>query len=176
MEQNNHAISTSTINIKSIDSTGVFTGYASVFNVIDEQNDSIQSGAFKKCISKPSKIKLLWQHNTSEPIGIIEELNEDAHGLYIKARLLLDLPKARETYSLIKNEAISGLSIGYRIDDFNYDLKGVRYIKRLTLLEISVVTFPANTEATITNVKGYNDFKNLCNALDRTISKLRSFI
>lgn len=172
----NKYISKSNINIKSVQQNGAFEGYASVFNIMDEQHDLIKFGAFKKSILKPSKIKLLWQHNTSEPIGVIEDLKEDSYGLYMKARLLLDVPKAREAYSLIKSGAISGLSIGYKIEDFNYDAGGVRSIKRLTLLEVSIVTFPANKEANITEVKSVDDFAVVSKALDSVIEKFRSFI
>jgi HK97 family phage prohead protease len=58
----------SPLSIKSIEENGVFSGYASVFNIVDKQNDLILPGAFKKNLSK-NKIKLLWQHNPGEPIG-----------------------------------------------------------------------------------------------------------
>lgn len=163
------------IQLKSIDAQGYFSGYASVFNNVDEQNDIIKPGAFIKSIVNPKKIKLLWQHMNEEPIGIIEELKEDAHGLYIKAKLLLDIPKGREAYSLISNEAISGLSIGYRIEDFNYGAGGIRYIKRLTLMEVSIVTFPANASANITQVKG-GDMTILSRALDGAIVKFKKLL
>jgi HK97 family phage prohead protease len=170
------SVNHSNISVKSIDQNGVFEGYASVFNVTDEQNDLIKFGAFRKSILRPNRIKLLWQHNTSEPIGVIEYLKEDSYGLYMKAKLLLDVPKAKEAYYLIKSGAISGLSIGYRIEDFNYDACGVRSIKRLTLLEVSIVTFPANKEANITEVKSIDGLEVVSKALDVTIEKFRGFI
>ena len=86
-------------NIQSED-TGIIAGYASVFNTIDQHNDLIKPGAFKQL--DRDKIKLLWQHKAEEPIGVIEEIIEDQHGLYFKARLLLDLPQGRSAYNLIK--------------------------------------------------------------------------
>jgi HK97 family phage prohead protease len=111
----NYQTTNSSLQLKSMDEQGYFSGYASVFNNVDQQNDLIMPGAFESCISVPKNIKLLWQHMSEEPIGVIEELREDRYGLYIKARLLLDLAKGREVYTLLTNGAVNGLSIGYKI-------------------------------------------------------------
>lgn len=167
---------TTELQLKSMDEYGYFCGYASVFNVIDQQKDIIKQGAFAKSIRSPKKVKLLWQHLTEKPIGVVEELKEDSHGLYIKAKLLLDVAKGREVYALIKSGAINGLSIGYTIKDYSYDAGGVRHIKDLSLMEVSVVTFPANTSAGIIQVKGKNNIAMLSNVLDRAIEKLRDMM
>ena len=77
------------VNIQSYEE-GNIAGYASVFNVVDQHNDLIKPGAFKQL--NHQQIKLLWQHKPEEPIGVIEEIYQDQHGLYFKAKLLLDLP------------------------------------------------------------------------------------
>ncbi len=128
--------------------TGIIAGYARVFNLVDRHNDLIKPGAFKKL----DQVKLLWQHKAEEPIGIIEEIYEDQHGLYFKAKLLLDLPQAKSAYNLVKAKAISGISIGFKA--INYHYKGeIRVIEKIELWEISLVTFPANVEANILEVK-----------------------
>ena len=133
---------------------GVIAGYASVFNIVDQHNDLIESGAFAKL--DLSKVKLLWQHKAEEPIGIIEELEEDKNGLFFKARLLLDLPQAKSAYNLIKAKAISGVSIGFK--PLSYHYKGdIRVIEDIDLWEISLVTFPANKEANIIEVKQFKE-------------------
>ena len=104
--------------IKSLNEKGEIEGYASVFGNLDRNGDIVERGAFKKTIEEFSagkKPKLLWQHDTAEPIGIIDELFEDDHGLFVKAHLLMDLPKAKEVYLLLKNKALDSFSIGYRI-------------------------------------------------------------
>ncbi|MFO1243105.1 MAG: HK97 family phage prohead protease [Rickettsiales bacterium] len=144
--------------LKSIDESGVFAGYASVFSIVDDQHDMILPGAFTETLLRPvSAIKLLWQHDIKEPIGQIEELREDENGLYIKGRLLLDISRAREAYTLLRQGVLSGLSIGYSPLRYDYDpVSNVRLLKQVDLWEISLVTFPANTAARITVVK-YND-------------------
>lgn len=129
---------------------GIIAGYASVFNVVDQHNDLIEPGAFKGVIQE--KVKLLWQHKAEEPIGIIQKIFEDKHGLYFKAKLLLDLPQAKSAYDLVKAKAISGISIGFKPTKFHY--KGdIRIIEDIELWEVSLVTFPANMEANILEVK-----------------------
>lgn len=129
---------------------GIVTGYASVSNVIDKHNDLIVPGAFKNINEKA--IKFLWQHKPEEPIGIIEELFEDQKGLFFKAKLLLDLPVAKSAYRLVKGKAISGVSIGFKPTKYHYE-GDIRIIEELDLWEISLVTFPANEEANVLEIK-----------------------
>lgn len=144
--------------IKELQPDGIFSGYASVFDVVDNHNDIILKGAFKNTIQNSriegTNIKLLWQHNTQEPVGVFSRITEDEVGLFVEGRLLLDLVKGKEIYSLIKAGAIDGLSIGYNPINFTYDQEtAVRYISEIDLKEISLVTFPANEHAKIISVK-----------------------
>ena len=103
-----------TLELKSLDSQGRFAGYASVFNVVDNQRDIILPGAFVSSVKgRVQEIKFLWQHQQDEPIGVLDAVFEDAYGLYVEGRLLLTVQRAKEAYTLLKAGAISGLSIGY---------------------------------------------------------------
>jgi HK97 family phage prohead protease len=147
------------LRLKSINESGEISGYASVFGIVDGQGDVVLSGAFKNAITDfhaGKKPKLLWQHDTHSPVGLIEEIFEDNHGLFIKGKLLLEIPKAREVYLLLKNGAIDGFSIGYRIKN-NYFKDGKQYLTDVELPEISIVTFPACEEATVDEVKSIDD-------------------
>jgi hypothetical protein len=140
------------------DDDGTFEGYASVFNNKDLGNDVIRKGSFQKTISekKPNQIKLLYQHKTDEPIGVIKSIEEDNKGLYIKGKLVLGTQRGRETYELMKEGALNSMSIGYRLqtDGYKYDDKNKRrIIKEVDLMEISMVTFPMNPKANVTKVK-----------------------
>jgi len=137
---------------------GSFEGYASVFNNKDLGNDVIRQGAFAKTITgrKASSIKLLYQHKTDEPIGVIDSLEEDKRGLKIKGRLAMGTQKGREVFELMKMGALDSMSIGYRLqpDGYKYDDKNKRrVIKEVDLMEVSMVTFPMNPKAKITKVK-----------------------
>lgn len=138
-----------------------FAGYASVFSHVDRQNDVILPGAFAASIKKKKQYILLWQHNHSEPIGKITHIHEDAHGLYIKGELILEIRKAMDVYYMLKNDILNSFSIGYNVIDWSFDHspeshEEVRIIKNLQLWEISLVTFPANTYARLTNFDGVN--------------------
>ena len=140
------------------DDDGSFEGYASVFNNKDLGNDVIRKGSFLKSIKKkkPNQIKLLYQHKTDEPIGVIDSIEEDNKGLKIKGRLAMGTQKGREVYELMKMGALDAMSIGYKMnpDGYKYDDKRKRrVIKEVDLMEISMVTFPMNPKAKITKVK-----------------------
>ena len=168
--------------VKSLQEDGVFAGYASVFGVLDSQSDIIEQGAFKASIAnRISEIKLLWQHDMREPIGVITTLKEDALGLYIEGRLLVNqVARAAEAYALIKSGVVQGLSIGYSPVRYRYDeQKRIRHISQVDLWEVSLVTFPANAAAQITVVKNgdisTNQLRNLHIALDKALKSLSVF-
>ncbi|MDX2113696.1 MAG: HK97 family phage prohead protease [Alphaproteobacteria bacterium] len=143
------------LNLKSLDEQGRFAGYASVFEVVDSQRDRMASGAFSRTLQgRVPQIRLLWQHQQSEPIGIFERMLEDEVGLYVEGRLLLSVQRAKEAYSLLREGAISGLSIGYSPVRYQIDPEsGIRTLYEVDLWEISLVTFPANSAAQVTVVK-----------------------
>jgi HK97 family phage prohead protease len=146
--------------IKAENSKGIFTGYGSIFGNEDQGNDIMQKGAFtKSLINRPvSKVKMLYQHKTDEPIGVFTEIYEDSKGLFVKGQLAMGTQKGREAYELLKMGALDGMSIGFRADPekqgYNENKRGVRTLKEVDLMEISLVTFPMNESALIETVKG----------------------
>lgn len=162
-----------TIQIKSISEEGTFSGYASVYDEIDNQNDRVAEGAFKQALEKAEGKgkfpKMLWQHDPTQPIGRWVDIKEDQKGLQVTGQIFLDIQKGFEAYRLMKEGVIDGLSIGFRIKQAGRE-KTHRVIKDLDLLEISLVTFPANAKATIHEVKEDND---LMGALARLNSQLQ---
>ncbi|GHU26728.1 hypothetical protein FACS1894152_1920 [Bacilli bacterium] len=125
--------------------SGKFYGYASVFNTEDSQGDIILNGAFHRTLKNNNEnIKLLLQHDRNSIIGETILLREDVVGLYVEGRIYLEKQLGWNTFCFTKNNLLSGLSIGYRVNDFNHDAKGRRVIKSLDLFEISIVSSPAN--------------------------------
>ena len=144
------------LDIKSLNDEGTFEGYGSIFGNVDSYGEKVAPGAFVESLAKHrregSSVLMLWNHDPYSPIGVWEDLAEDAKGLWGKGRLLMDIQRAREVYSLAKNNAIGGLSIGYR--ELDTDQEGnIRLLKKIDLYEISPVTFPANRRARIEGVK-----------------------
>ena len=141
--------------LKSLDETGVIEGYASVFDVTDAHGDVMKRGAFARSLQQMQNgtmPKMLWQHQPENPIGVWEYMEEDEYGLRIKGRLLMNLTKAQEAYTLLKNQVLKGLSIGYVARDFERK-NGFRNLLDVDLIEVSLVTFPACPQAQLTNVK-----------------------
>lgn len=148
---------TSNFELKSTTAEGVFEGYASIFDEVDDGRDVIRPGAFAKTLLDrgPQGIKLLWQHNPTEPIGIIEEMREDARGLFVRARLETTVKRAEEALALMQAGALDGLSIGYHtVTSYVEEKSGVRVLEELELWEVSLVTFPMQRMARIGYFKG----------------------
>lgn len=128
-------------------------GYASYFGVCDQGGDVVKAGAYgaslKALAAGGRSVKMLWQHDPAQPIGIWDEVREDKKGLYVKGRLLLDVAKGREAVALIEAGAIDGLSIGYRTQKASQNEKGQRLLSELELWEVSLVTFPMLPSARI---------------------------
>lgn len=149
------------LDIKAIGDDGVIEGYASVWDVVDSYNEAVQRGAFKASLAlsrrEKRSIKMLYQHDSRDPIGIWDELTEDDTGLRVRGRILKDASvKAAETYALIREGALDELSIGYREVETKKDpaRPGVLLLKQLNLREVSVVTFGAlSVNARIDSVK-----------------------
>lgn len=138
---------------------GEFSGYGSVFGVEDSYQEIVASGAFTESLNelaaKNRIVPTLWQHRSDQPIGVYEDIHEDEYGLFVKGRLLIDkVAQAAEAHALLKEGAVSGLSIGYWVRESSYDEKtNVRTLIKLDLVEVSLVTFPACDDARVEAVK-----------------------
>ena len=127
--------------------TGVIEGYGAVFGNVDTYGDIIIRGAFSGTMGK-RKVKMLWQHDPSQPIGVWDEMREDDRGLWMKGRILPGVAKGKEAIELMAAGAIEGLSIGYQVPPNGAEYReGNRVIKQIELWETSIVTFPANEMA-----------------------------
>ena len=149
------------LNIKAVSEEGEFSGYGSVFGVEDSYGDVVVSGAFTDSLAewaeKGRMPAMLWQHKAAEPIGVYTKVEEDEQGLYVEGRLLVDDdPLAKRAHAHLKAGSLSGMSIGYGLasDGWHYDSeKDVFILTEIELWEVSLVTFPANDEARVEQVK-----------------------
>jgi len=148
------------IDTKSITDDGEyasFRGYASTFGNEDSYGDVIEKGAFTKTANEANgTLPMLWQHDTDEVIGTYPQMAENEHGLEVEGRIVLATQRGREAHALLKAGAIKAMSIGFTIPEGKADFDQqtqTRSIREVRLWEISLVTFPANTRAAITQVK-----------------------
>ena len=147
-----------------------FTGYGAVFNNVDGGGDLIEPGAFAAFLSDVKSGKQDWPAMLSQhggygmtaddmtPIGVWTDFSEDGHGLKVTGQLA-DTPRGREMYALMKmspRPAINGMSIGYiakeAIPRSSPD-EPRRRLKRIDLIEVSMVTRPMNAKARVTSIK-----------------------
>ncbi len=140
------------LEVKTGEAPGTFEGYGAIFGNLDRDGDIVQKGAFAESL-KARLPALLWQHNTKEPIGRFDEVREDAKGLFVRGRLS-GQGRGAEAYELLQMGALDGLSIGFVTKEAQRNATtGTRTIVRADLMEVSLVTFPANELARISAVK-----------------------
>jgi HK97 family phage prohead protease len=152
------------LKLKAVDTAGTFEGHASVFGNVDDGGDIVMPGAFVASLVKHRQQGtaplLLWQHDPDYPIGTLDDLAEDAKGLYVKGSLLKGVQRAEEAHILLKAGAIRGMSFAY--DPIDVELDGnARRLKTLDLYEVSIVSFPMNRRARVENVKAQQQWGRL---------------
>ncbi|WP_170145653.1 HK97 family phage prohead protease [Rhodoplanes elegans] len=147
---------------------GTFEGLGAVFGNVDSVGDLIEPGAFSKslyackaCGKYPPMRKMHGMGASSlDPIGVWDHMEEDSRGLIVKGRLVgLDTEQGKWNYAQLREGALKGLSIGYRVSP-NGSRRGsgkmgepARYLKQIDLKEVSLVDMPANALATVTAMK-----------------------
>jgi HK97 family phage major capsid protein len=133
-----------------------FTGLASTFGGIDRHGDTIAPGAYARTLAEHKAAgtmpALLWSHDPSEPIGVIDALEESPAGLTIKGRLA-DTVRGRDARTLAKMGAIGGLSIGFRTRKASTGPNATCVLEDIELIEISMVASPADPRARLASVK-----------------------
>ncbi len=148
----------------------VVEGYASLFGQRDQGGDTVQAGAYgaslKALAAQGRRVKMLWQHDPGQPIGVWEEVREDAKGLYVKGRILTEVERGREAAALLSAGAIDGLSIGYRTLRAERDAKGQRLLAEVELWEVSLVTFPMLAEARVSAKANDTDWADMAALFD----------
>lgn len=149
---------------------GTFTGYASTFGPqADRQGDVIAPHAFDATLaawnarSGPAGLglPLLWQHDQGAPIGAITSAEVDAVGLRVTGRIAIDTDAGKRAYALAQTGGLS-MSIGFiaRPADVR-TVSGVQVIEALDLLEVSLVSVPANADARLDGIKALADCQNI---------------
>lgn len=136
--------------------TGVFVGYASLFGQRDQSGDIVLPGAFAQSLRRKSSgvIRMLFQHDPSEPVGTWLDMRETERGLYVEGRLDINVQRGRELLSLLDSKGLDGLSIGFKTVTARRDrASGARLLQHVDLWEISLVTFPMLDGARVSETK-----------------------
>jgi HK97 family phage prohead protease len=135
---------------------GFFAGYASKFNGVDAYGDTIVKGAYEETLQNRERpIAMRWNHY-GPVIGKWLKMEEDDVGLYVEGELTPGHSKAEDVYASLKHGAITGLSIGFRPVEIE-ERDDSRILKKIDLVEISVVESPADNGAHVESVKAALD-------------------
>ena len=163
----------SPLEIKSLGDDGHFSGYGSVWDATDLQNDVMRRGAFKEIVrNADGRVVFLWQHDSRQPIATAS-VAEDERGLHFDGKLILADPQARVAQAHMRAKSVRGVSIGYDVLGSNPLSDGRRELTSVRLWELSLVTFPALPAAQVQTVKSFADcgdereLKNLLRERDR---------
>ena len=129
-----------------------FSGYASLFNITDLSNDRVMMGAFHRSLKARgvAGIRMLWNHDPAEPVGVWTAIEEDARGLRVTGRLTRGVSRSSALGALIEDRAVDGLSIGFHTVRADRPKGGSgRRLIEIDLWEISLVAFPMQPGARI---------------------------
>lgn len=164
-KESGHAFQTVTYaaEFKALTDTGEFSGYASIFGNVDLGGDIVERHAFQEMEkTRDGKVRILYNHNTTLPIGSAIVKEDDA-GLHFDGKLVLEDPTARKCYAFMKTGILDGMSIGYDVLAGGAETTnaGVRKLKALKLWEISLVMFGMNPQARVESVKSADEFQTL---------------
>jgi len=168
------------------DENGLISGFFSIYNVVDKQNDVILDGAFDSSIEAHNAgvipgVKHLFNHDSGKIVGKIlllenRSTGNDMRGLYFETKII-DTETSKEVYELYKNGIIDNHSVGFFIDEYriisyggeeynkysNTDVGDIRIIVKATLIEGSSVLWGANPYTETVSVKNDDNGKLCCN-------------
>lgn len=172
---NNLACQLAEVKFSGSESDMSFSGYGAAFGNVDSYGDVIAQGAFKATLERARKTgnwpSMLSQHggflgSEMTPVGVWTSMEEDSKGLVVEGKFA-PTPRGQELYSLMKmtpRPAINGLSIGYVAKEWSARSRPDeprRTLKAVDLMEVSVVTMPANDKARVTSVKSISSIREL---------------
>ena len=125
----------------------------------DRVNDIVDPNAFVEAMAifMTNPIVLL-QHQCDCPIGQITAYQINSDGLYVTAKIAEGIEDADETWALIEQGVLRALSIGFYPIEWDYDSElDASVITKLELVEISIVSIPANRESLFSVAKAFKD-------------------
>ncbi len=138
------------------DEAGTVAGYAVLWGRRDLYGDVLRPGAFARSLAAHraagTRPLMLWAHDPARPVGVWTDLREDATGLRVEGRLVMDATAGRDAHAMLRAGAIDGLSIGFRTVRAE-PARGGRTVHEVELIEVSLVTRPAQGAARVASVR-----------------------
>lgn len=138
------------------DEAGLLSGRAAIWGSENGNGVVFEKGAFSGWLDAGNRPAFLWQHDETEPIGVVRSVDETKDGLTFSAQLNLGTQRGRDAHELLKQGALTGVSMGVKPTDVE-PRDGVRHVKSGELWELSLVTFPAEKGARVSTVSKQED-------------------
>jgi len=157
------------VGLNSAEDDRIFSGYASVFGGVDSFGDTIIAGAFSDSLEKMTRKPLmLFGHSASNIVGKYIDIREDDTGLLVQGEFTPNHTLANDVYALMHHGAVDGLSIGFRIPEGGAEEleSGGRRITKADLVEVSIVGFPADDKARVSQVKMTDEINSITSIRD----------
>ena len=133
---------------------GKVSAVFSVFNSLDSDGDVVLPGSIKSGF-KSGDVPMVWAHKWDMPIGK-GRINEDDGKATFDGEFFMDTDSGQEAYKIVKNMGdMQQWSFGYRVNDSERapfksadsdEERDARYLKDLTVFEVSPVLVGANQE------------------------------
>lgn len=184
MDKEIRNINLENINIESKEDECILKGYVNKYNTRSQDlggfYEEIRQGAFEDSLSK-NNILALYGHDYNKPLGRINsnlQLRSDDTGLYFELRINPNVSWAKDTYELVKDGVLQGMSFGFRCveDDWTEENDGMflRSINKLDLFEISVVSSPAYLDSSV-SCRSFDEHKAEAKKI-KEFEELRKFL
>lgn len=142
--------------VKNLDEAGYIEGIGAAYGNVDHGGDRIIPGAFAKSLLGRDGVPMLLYHDMKRPVGRWSKLEETEAGLLVSGKISIKTRDGGEAHELVKDRALSGLSIGYDTIRKRMDGK-VRELIELGLHEVSLVSIAMNPLASVSSVKDILD-------------------
>jgi len=152
-----------------------FSGYASVFGMVDSYGDTIDPKAYQNTlVDRERPIRMRWNHY-GPVIGKWTNMFTDEKGLFVEGELTPGHSTAIDVYASLKHGSIDGMSIGYIPVRSKQLPDERRLLEEIKLIEISVVEEPADLHATVNNVKSILDGCNSIKEIEGLLREVAGF-
>lgn len=138
---------------------------------VDRAGDLIPRATWEKASQLENYMKnpiVLAFHDHSKPIGVVEHIEVQDEGLFVRCRISNTLPTV---FQQIKKGILKAFSIGFRLHEWEYKPDvDVFLMTEIEMTELSVVSVPCNQDSMFDLSKsfGINDRKELKEKLTKT--------
>lgn len=147
--------------LRSIDGdTGVIEGMASSYDRRDRKSSTMAVSAFAASLqehrARNTSPAMLLHHDINKPVGRWDDFNETSLGLEVRGTLASNTRDGADALGLVKSGALQGLSVGFIPLKQTRDKAGYSVFTDVDLIEISLVSVPANPDARIISVRAFD--------------------